>query len=164
MHYDWLLQDSRAAPLRNGATEKLPSTPFPGRGHCVDGHGDYTYSSSYTKIKYAPPHPVHRLAETFPTAMLAFKPRNLLTSCTHEHEPNSTLSAERKKSAFHGVWLSRTPDRRRHPDRTVTNLSDSRVRIRNILHFLPVTRYFLGTTVGAPILPVIISGICSKMR
>jgi hypothetical protein len=36
------------------------------------------------------------------------------------------------------------PERRRNPEPTVANRSDSRVRNRHILRFLPVTRYFFG--------------------
>ena len=65
--------------------------------------------------------------------MPALYPRNLLTSCP----PAMKLSACRKQTA-------KMPERRRNPDQTVANRSDSRVQNRNILRFLPVTRYFFG--------------------
>ena len=45
----------------------------------MDGHGGYTYSSSYTKNYCRPPHPVYRLAEPVSTPMPALYPRNLAT-------------------------------------------------------------------------------------
>ena len=38
------------------------------------------------------------------------------------------------------------PERRRNPDPSAANRSDSWSELRNILRFLPVTRYFFGKT------------------
>ena len=66
------LRDSACSCPRNGtADEKAVNAISPG-GDGVDGHGDYTYSSSYTKNDWAPPHSVRGLTEPFSTAMLAF--------------------------------------------------------------------------------------------
>ena len=57
MYYDRLHRDSTcSAADKKRRRENAGNAIFPG-GNGVDGHGGYTYSSSYTKNKCEPPQP-----------------------------------------------------------------------------------------------------------
>ena len=111
----------------------------------MDGHGNYTYSSLYTKMKCAPPHPCaseqnpsqppcrRSTLESYSLAALLLI--NLRACC--EHIAQGVLFEE---SGAHKRQIAGAIPT--HPSQTALILA-SEIAI-NISRFLPVTQYFLG--------------------
>ena len=145
----------RAAPPRNSVAEKLPSTSFPREEMALTAMAA-----------------INIVARTLRTIV------DHLIPCVDSQNPSQPpcrrsipeiyspaalllmgLNAHYKQIAqgvlsFSGVWHSRMPERRRNPDPSVANRSDSRFQNRNILRFFPKTELIgrVGTKLSIQLL------------